>query len=205
MKILLATNNQSKIARVRMLLKDADVEFVTTSDVGLESIEVEEGSDIRENAKNKALAYRGKTELPIIGMDSALVIPGEDLDPARVKRNALGDRDEATMTQQEIRDAMILFYQTIVKRHGEPVGAYWEDVSALVMPDGTVTIESGQRPIVITGEIHGPVNDFYPLRSMYQVAATGKYPIEQTPEEEWVELAPFREALERLLGLSVGS
>ena len=202
MRILVATNSPSKLTRVRHLLSGTGVECVSPADLGIEAIEVEEGSDLHENAERKARAYLGKTELPILGMDSAFVIPGEDLDPAKVKRNALGSREESAMTQEEIAQAMVGFYRGIVSRHGGNVPAYWEDVFAMVLPDGGVKREQDRRPVILTAEIVGKLDPHMPLRSMYIVESTGKYVADHTPDEEFLEMKPFQDALQRLLGIS---
>jgi inosine/xanthosine triphosphate pyrophosphatase family protein len=199
MRIFVATNNASKLARVRELLVGTDVECLAPRDLDIPAIEVEEGSDINLNAEMKARAYFGKTDLPILGMDTALVIPGEDLDPAKVKRNALEGRDETSLTQDEIAHAMSSFYAKIVERHGGRLSAYWEDVFALLLPDGSTRRERDTRPIIITPTIHGTLDPYFPLRSMYIVEPTGKYVADQTPEDHVVELRPYAEALKRLL------
>lgn len=206
MRIMLATNNPSKVARVKKQLAGRDVEILTPKDLGITPIETEEGSDIAENALMKAQAYFGNVDMPILGLDTAFVIAGEDLDPAKVRRNAirdaLGDRDEATMTQEEICDVMISFYQNVARRHGGTVDAYFDDVFALVFPDGTVKTERDQRLLALTDEVHGDVDAHFPIRSLYLVKATGKRVAEQSEDEEALELAPYRAALERILGLS---
>lgn len=106
MTILLATNNPAKVDRIRAQMRGCGFAFVTPAEAGIAAVEVEEGSDILENARAKAMAYAGKTDLPILGLDTAFVIPGEDLDPAKVKRNALGGRDERSLAVEEIAQAM---------------------------------------------------------------------------------------------------
>ncbi len=201
MQIFLATHNPAKMVRVRQVLAGHPVEVLTPHDVGFASVEVEEGSDIVWNAEAKARAYLGKTTLPIVGMDSAFVVDGEALDPAKVRRNALVGRDEAAMTQQEIADAMIAFYADVAQRHGGTVSVCFVDVFVCLFPDGTRREERDERPALLTATVRDPVNPHFPLRSMYIAHATGKYGSEQTAAEEMEELRPYREALERLLEL----
>lgn len=198
MRVLIATNNPAKVDRVRA--QAPDHEFVTPADLGLPSLEVEEGSDIRRNAEMKALAYRELTDLPILGLDSAFVIPGINLDPAKVKRNALEGKDEASMTREEVAEAIVAFYRCLVVVNGGPMPAYWEDASVLVMPNSETRAVTCRRPVILTGEVQGKLNPAFPLRSMYIVEPTRKYVCDQTVEDERLELAPYREALERLLG-----
>lgn len=202
MQILLATNNPSKVARVRKQLAGKSVDILTPKDLGLEPIETEEGSDIVENAVLKAKAYLGNVDMPVVGLDSSFAIEGELLDPAKVRRNALAGRDESAMTQEEIGQLMVEFYQEVARRHGGEARGQWTDAFAIVTPDGTVKTEQGVRPVVLLDHPTGPIDWHFPLRAMYKsVAVTGKHPSEQTEEEEWLELAPYREALERLLGV----
>ncbi|MCR4311771.1 MAG: hypothetical protein NUV56_00650, partial [Candidatus Uhrbacteria bacterium] len=91
MRILLATNNAAKVARMHFLLEGL-VECVTPVDLGITAIEPREGSDIVQNARQKALVYVQKVDFPVLGMDSAFRIEGEVADPALVKRNALDGR-----------------------------------------------------------------------------------------------------------------
>jgi len=200
MKVLLATTNTAKIARLRKLMKETTVEFFMPTDLDLPVCEIEEGSDIAQNARAKALAYLGQTDFPILGMDSAFVIPGVELDPAKVKRNALVDREESSMTREEIARAILDFYCALVTEHGGRLPAYWEEVLALVFSNGTIKEARAKRPVILTTEIHGEVNPYFPLRSLYIVGATGKYVCEQSPEEEAMELRPIREALRELFG-----
>lgn len=201
MQLLVATNNKAKIARVNLLLKGRDVFLVTPQEAGIEVPDVEEGSDILENAERKARAYYGKTDLPILGIDTAFVIQGEDLDPALVKRNALAGRNESDLSQEEIAKAIMTFYRDIAERHGGRAPAFWRDALALVLPDGSVRREVDKRPVILTGEVYGEPDPYFPLRAMYIVEATGKYVADQTPEEELVDLRPFQEALIKLLEL----
>lgn len=202
MRVLIATTNPAKVERVRALLRDTGVELPTPTDLSLKSIDVDEGSDIAENARRKAVAYRTQTDLPILGMDSAFVIPGEDMDPAMVRRNALGGRDETAMSRQEIAEAIIAFYRGIAARRGGRVEASWEDAFALSLPDGAMREERSHRPVMLTDDVRGEVNPHFPMRSTYIVGPTGKYVADQTPEDEILEMQPFRDALKRLLGIA---
>lgn len=201
-KILVATNNPSKVERIRKLLKDIQpaIQIVTPKEEGLESIEAEEGSDLQSNAVAKANAYHGKTDLPILGTDTGIFIEGEDHDPAQVKRNALGGVDDPSMPQEEKAKRMIAFYTSIAKKHGGKAPGYWKDVFVLVMPDGTVQTSESRRDVVFTETVRKPVDEFFPMRSLYINNATGKYAADETEEEEiHVDLAPYRAALLELL------
>lgn len=199
MKILLATNNLAKIKRVKNLLADVKINIISPQDLNIEAAEVREGSNIEENAQQKALAYRDLTDLPILANDTAFVMNGEKLDPAQVKRNALNGTDESSLTQDEIAQRIISFYKNLVQRRGENIPAYWEDCFALVLPDKTVKIQKARRPVLLTDEIKGKIDPYFPLRSMYIVEPTGKYTAEQNEKEMQTELRPLKEALKKLI------
>ncbi len=200
--ILLATTNKSKIERIRKLLKasGSDVEAKIPSDVGLESIEVDEGSDLLENARAKAQAYMHKTELPILGTDTGFFMDGEILDPAMVKRNALQGRDEKSLTQDEISQAVLEFYRDLARKHGGKAEAFWKDIFVILSPDGKEQTAESIREVVLTDEVHGEVNQYFPMRSLYYSKVTGKYFCDATEEDELRELKPMSAALVRLVG-----
>ena len=200
MKILIATNNPRKVDWYKFLFDDYHVEFLTPTELNIEPKEVEEGNDIQVNARNKALAYRGKTNLPILGNDSAFTIHGEKHEPAQVKRAALNGKPEHEMSQQEIAAAMTEYYQGIVKKNGGSVRATWTDCYVLIFPDGSEKSICAERHVTM-GKVKEPIEPYWPLRSMYTVDATGKYPADQSEEEVKIELAPITNALVELLEL----
>lgn len=200
-RVLVATNNKSKLARVKKLLGATlpGLEVLSPADLGLEEQEVKEGDDMRENARAKAAAYAQMTDLPILGMDTGLFIAGEKLNVATPKRNALGGRDEASMTQEEKAEAMDVFYRAIAQKHGGEVAGHWLDVTALRLPDGTEEMAENKRQIVLTTERKGEMDIYFPVRGLYRVAANNKYVIDQTEEESiHVELGPLTRALTEL-------
>lgn len=198
-EIFLATQNPAKVARVRQVLAEHAVRVFVPGDQGIVPVDVAEGSDMVWNAEAKARAYFGKTSLPIVGTDTAFVVEGEMIDPALVRRNALEGMHEDEMSQQEIADAMIHFYRSLAEKRGGSVSARFVDVFVCLFSDGTRREERGERPVLLTTEVRPPLNLSFPLRSMYIAQASGVYGSEQNAEEERKELAPYREALERLL------
>lgn len=204
--ILLATTNVKKIERIRKLLKASgmDIEAKIPTDLGIEPIEVEEGSDLLANARAKARAYLGKTDLPIMGMDAGFFIDGEVLDPVLVKRNALEGRTESEFTQHEIGTRMLNYYRDLAARRGGEVEAFWKEVFVRLDPDGSERSVESARPVVLTDEVHGEVHDFLPLRSLYYSKVTGKYACDATEEDELRELAPVTKALRQIMGIETG-
>jgi len=201
-EILLASNNKSKKERIEKLLKNEglNVKVLIPQDLKIEPIDVEENGTLEENAKKKALAYRGKTDLPILGLDTGLFIDNKIIDPVKVKRNALRGKNEKDLTQEEIAQHLIDFYMDIAKKNGGTTDAYWKDVSVLSLPDGSIKTAENIREIILTDKIVGKVDIYFPLRSFYISKTTGKYINEQNEKEEFLELSPFADSLKKLLG-----
>lgn len=202
-KILLASTNSHKKDRLNLLARhfSKDYEFVIPSDLGVEKVEIAEDGDVYENAEQKARAYLGQTNLPILGYDVALVIPGEDFDPARVKRNALGGRTESELTREEIYHLMVDFYSGIAKKHGGEAEAHWIDALVLLKPNGEIRRADCQRPILITAKQVGKAEIEAPISNMYRVMPIGKYVAEMTEEEDIENrLKPIRKVLFKLIG-----
>ncbi len=195
--ILLATTNVKKIERIRKLLNasGSGIEAKVPTDLGIEPIETEEGGDLQANARDKARAYLGKTSLPVLGTDTGFFLEGEILDPAMVKRNALGGADEKSLTQKEIGAKILEFYRDLARKHGGKAEAYWKDVFVIMMPDGTERSAEDIREVVLTDEIHGEVNEYFPMRSLYYSKVTGKFTADSTDEDELREMAPVTKAL----------
>ncbi len=77
-KLLLATNNQGKIAEFRDLLDGCGWELVTPADVGVQ-LEVDEtGQTYLENATIKALAFASTSGLASLADDSGLEVDALD-------------------------------------------------------------------------------------------------------------------------------
>lgn len=201
MRLLIATTNTAKVVRVRKLTHHFNLKIVTLDDLSIEHVDVQEGSDVRKNSEMKALAYRAFTDLPILANDTAFYINGELLDPAKVRRNALGNMDEKNLTQDQRAEAFLSFYKTIASRRGGAVPAYWEDIYSLSLPNGETHSEQSRRDVILTDVARGKVDPFAPMRCLYIVKVTGKYVADETEEEEALELKPVQNAIENLLSL----
>ena len=204
-KVLLATNNPSKVDRVKKLLAKylPNVSVVTPAEIGLSTVDVTEESNLVENARRKAKAYFGKTDLPILGTDTGLFIDGEMIDPAQVKRNAFRGRTEKNLSPEKIGQAILNFYKAIAEKQPAGVAGYWIDALVLLTPDGRETQSQGRRDIILLTKPHEKVDWHFPLRSLYHVKATGRYPYDQTAAEEYIELKPYSDALCRLLSPAI--
>ncbi|MDP2709329.1 MAG: leucine--tRNA ligase [bacterium] len=201
-KILLSTNNLSKKDRVEKLLRSLGIatKVLLPKDLSIKVIETDEAGSLADNAKEKALAYRDKTDLPILGFDTGFFIEGEAIDPVKVKRNALKGKDEKKLTQEKIAELMHEYYKGIVRKRGGKVEAYFQDELALSLADGTIEAVGDTREIILTDQMKGKMDIYFPIRSLYLAKATGKYAADQNEAEELKELEPFTQSLNKLLG-----
>lgn len=71
-KLLIATNNQGKIAEFQELLTGSGIDFVTPAQINLELEVDEDGSTYRENAAKKAIAFAQASGLISLADDSGL-------------------------------------------------------------------------------------------------------------------------------------
>ncbi len=200
-KVFLATNNKSKRERVIDLFarNNFDVEIVTPQDLEIDIADVSEDGTLEENAIAKAQAYFGLTDLPIIANDTSFYVDGENLDPVKVKRNALGGKDESEFTQEEISQKIHAFYENIAQKKGGSVDGYWYEIWAMVLPDGTVSTEDAKREVVLTDRTTGEVDLYFPMRSLYYSKVTGKTYKESTQDEYLTEMQPIFDALKKLI------
>jgi inosine/xanthosine triphosphate pyrophosphatase family protein len=200
-KFYFASGNRSKIARLRRIFRWISEEIGENLRLEAvpEQIEVDENEATLEgNSLKKALVYKGKYDIPVISLDSGIFIKEEEIDPVKVKRNALHGEPETKFTKKEISQKVHAYYQDIARKHGGEVDFYFKDVYTILWPDGSHRQASAVRRYTLTTIAKGPLTEF-PLKSLYFSKATGKRPFEQTEEDEQLELKPVREAILKLI------
>lgn len=100
-KIVVATNNLSKLYEYRLLLKDTGYEVMSLKDIGFMGDIEETGSTFSENAVEKALAVAKFTKYPVIADDSGLCVNALDGFPGIYSRRFMEDQPY-TVKNQEI-------------------------------------------------------------------------------------------------------
>ncbi len=195
LKILLASNNQGKVARYRKITKEIDenISLITPTEVGIATEEVKEDGNLEENARKKALVYFGKTEFPILANDAGFYIEGIGL-IKNPKRIAL-DRDEDSFTKEEIYKRVADYWKNVAKSYGGEVDGAWVDAFVLAMPDGKVYNRGARRGIILTDKVFGKAHLQFPIRPLYISKTTNKPAVQHTDEEELIEVVPIKEAL----------
>jgi XTP/dITP diphosphohydrolase len=73
-KLLIATNNQGKVAELHSLLNGLPVQLITPAEIDLNLDVPEDGRTYAENAEKKALAFAKASGLPSLADDSGLEV-----------------------------------------------------------------------------------------------------------------------------------
>jgi leucyl-tRNA synthetase len=201
MDVVFATNNKGKFERMKKLFAASGLPIALKmpADIGIKDFDVVEGGrTVAENAEKKARALAVLTDLPTFADDTGFFIEGSELNPVTVKRNALNGVDERTLSVEQIADKMQEYYKSIATARGGKVDAEWRQALCFVTPEKVAVIEDAVRPVVLTDQRHGDLDPSLPLRGLYIPKPTGKYPSEETEEEELFELQPITDAIKKL-------
>lgn len=202
-EVLLATNNQGKVERYKMLAKAVglDVVFKTPKELEIGDVAVEENEPtLRGNAEKKARAYAELTDLSVLANDTGIWVDGEGFVDAP-KRITLQGKKESEITREERNRFMLNFWKDIATKNGGAVDAEWRESFVLINPDGEMKEVESVRPITLTNQEGPEVHYDLPIRSLYISKATGTRPTEHTKEDELIELKPNSDVLKQLLQL----
>lgn len=148
-KLFLATNNQAKVREYRSLLQNLPYELVTPAEEGVISIVSEIGESLEENARLKAIAGAGKSQLLALADDSGLEVDALGGEPgwlsARYAGEGASDKDRVNYLLSRLKG---------VPR--EKRSACFRCVIAIATPEGGgVEFYSGECRGVITFEPRG--------------------------------------------------
>lgn len=122
-KILIGTNNPSKLRRIKDHLAGLAIECVSPAELGLSINAPENARDAIGNAYEKALAWHEASGLPVMTEDSGLLLldlPSDHPDQPGVHVRRVAGHE---MTDDE----MIEWYSAVARRHGGKLRAVWQD------------------------------------------------------------------------------
>ena len=97
-KLLIATNNQGKLAEFQVILQGLEIELICPADIGLELDVEEDGQTYAENAIKKALAFSNASGLISLADDSGLEVDALDGAPG-LHSKRFGPRPPLTLPQ----------------------------------------------------------------------------------------------------------
>jgi XTP/dITP diphosphohydrolase len=105
MRIVLASNNLGKLAEMRAILADFDIELIAQADLDIADIE-ETGTTFVENALLKARHAARASGLPALGDDSGLCVDALGGAPGLYSARYAGSHGDATANIAKLLDAL---------------------------------------------------------------------------------------------------
>jgi len=174
-RLLIATNNKGKIAELRALLEDLDIELVTPDQIGLQLHVHEDGLTYAENARKKAIAFARASGLIALADDSGLEVDALDGAPG------LGSARYSGEPGAQDSDRRSLLLQNLRGRP-RPWVARFRAAIAIASVDGKVATAEGKCPGEIIPEERGTGGFGYDR--IFLVTELGKTMAELTMQEK---------------------
>ena len=149
-KLLLATNNQGKLAELRSLLSGLNIELLSPNDLNLDIQVQERGLNYLENAVLKAAIFADAAKIWTLADDSGLEVDALDGAPGLYSARYA---PEPNATDKDRRRYLV----QNLEGTPQPWKASFQSVVALVCPEGSPIVTKGICPgdIVPEGRGHG--------------------------------------------------
>lgn len=147
-KIILASNNQNKVAEVKEILKDKNVEIVSLKEAGIDVDVEENGTTFEENALIKARAVCKMTGDITMADDSGLEVDYMDKQPGVYSARFMGHD-----TSYDIKNKAII--DKLEGVEGDARSARFVAAIAVVFPDGKEIVTRGTMEGLIAREPAG--------------------------------------------------
>lgn len=179
-KVLFATENESKSKRFKDNLLKKGIEIITINDIE-NKIDIEEnGENAIENALIKARAYAKNQSLPVFAMDDNLYIDGilEDKQPGMYVRRVNGKR----LTDDE----MIEYYSNLAHEYGNngKLTCRWIYGIAVIKNGIESTYTWSKEDFYIVDKPSNKINVGYPLNTISINKKLNKYFTDITEEDK---------------------
>lgn len=178
-RILFATTNPTKAARVRELLKHLPLIVLCLEDVNIFSQVLEDGNTPEDNARKKVEHLYGEIGIPTIAIDSGLYIDRfpKDKQPGLFVRRIVGTGNDVT------DDEMLRYYKQELNKVGGISKGLWTTAIALKTTPENIISKTFESETMFTSEASDVQTPGEPLNSLQINPITGKYLSEMTPEE----------------------
>ena len=179
-KVLFATENESKAKRFKDKLLKQGIELITINDIE-NKIDIEEKEkNAIENALIKARVYAKNQSLPVFAMDDNLYIDGipEDKQPGMYVRRVNGKR----LTDDE----MIEYYSTLAHEYGNngKLTCRWVYGIAIIKNGIESTYTWSKDDFYIVDKPSNKINVGYPLNTISINKKLNKYFTDITEEDK---------------------
>jgi XTP/dITP diphosphohydrolase len=174
-KLLLATNNQGKLAELRSLLSGLNLELLSPLDLGLKLQVEERGLNYLENAVLKAAIFADAAQLWTLADDSGLEVDVLDGAPG------IHSARYAPQPNASDKDRRLHLIQNL-KEFPRPWKASFQCVIALVGPEGSPIVTRGTCPGDIIPQDRG--HGGFGYDKIFRLAANGLTMAELTPEKK---------------------
>ena len=178
-KLIIGTTNPAKIAQIRDALSPVGILVEGVADKSQLPHVEEDGKNVQENARKKALAYAKALNKVVFSMDNALFLDGlspENQPGVHVRR--IGGKNAST-------DAELLAHGIeLVESLGGNVTGYWEYGICIANRNGEFWESTIKTSRIFTSEPSKKVIEGYPLESIQIDPETKKCIAEMTPKEK---------------------
>jgi len=174
-KLLLATNNQGKLAELRSLLSGLNIELLSPIDLDLDIHVQERGLNYLENAVLKAAIFADAAKIWTLADDTGLEVAALDGAPGLFSARYASEPDA---TDKDRRRYLIQNLEGIP----QPWKASFQCIVALVGPEGSPIVTSGSCPgnIIPEGRGHGG----FGYDRIFQLEGSGLTMAELTPDQK---------------------
>lgn len=174
-KLLLATNNQGKLAELQSLLSELNIELLSPSDLDLDIQVQERGLNYLENAVLKAAIFADAAKIWTLADDSGLEVEALDGAPGLYSARY---SPEPNATDKDRRRYLV----QNLEGTPQPWKASFQSVVALVGPEGSPIVTKGTCPgdIVPEGRGHGG----FGYDRIFRLEETGLTMAELTAEQK---------------------
>lgn len=188
-KMLIGTRNEAKVDMVKKSFPaESGLTFVSLNDIpAVDDSNLVETSDYKENARNKAQFYFAKTGIPTISTDHIVWMEKWQ------KNNGIVThiREEAGNGKKASDEEVMDFIEKFVRENGESKMKF---IFAFSYADenGVYDFESEESNRTLQGKRCPTIRKGYPMDSYILDSLTGKYLVEQTDGESYMN---FRNAV----------
>ena len=174
-KLLLATNNQGKLAELRSLLSGLNIELLSPNDLNLDIQVQERGLNYLENAVLKAAIFADSAKIWTLADDSGLEVEALNGAPGLYSARYA---PEPNATDKDRRRYLV----QNLEGSPQPWKASFQSVVALVGPEGSPIVTKGTCPgdIVPEGRGHGG----FGYDRIFRLEETGLTMAELTTEQK---------------------